>query len=58
MVKKPIISVIVPVFQVEDYLDQCLNSIENQSIENIEIICSYTTSTDKSLAILKEHTKK
>ena len=49
---------IVPVFQVEDYLDQCLNSIENQSIENIEIICSYTTSTDKSLAILKEHTKK
>ena len=37
--KKPIISVIVPVYNVEEYLPKCLDSILNQTFSNIEIIC-------------------
>lgn len=42
------VSVIVPVYNVEEYLDQCLDSIRNQSLENIEIILVDDGSTDKS----------
>ena len=52
------ISIIIPVFKVEPYLSQCLNSILAQTIDNIEIICSYTESPDYSLGILKEYAKK
>ena len=48
------ISVIIPVYNVEKYLEQCLNSIINQTLKNIEIICVNDCSTDKSLHILKE----
>ncbi len=34
----PLISVIVPVYKVEDYLDRCLNSVVSQTYENLEII--------------------
>ena len=34
----PEVSVIVPVYNVEKYIEQCLNSLVNQSLENIEII--------------------
>lgn len=36
--EKPLISVIVPVYKVEDYLDTCVKSILNQSYQNLEII--------------------
>jgi len=49
------ISIIIPIFNSEKYLSLCLNSIINQSIKNIEIICIDDGSSDKSLQILKEY---
>ena len=40
------ISVIIPVFNVEDYLYTCLNSVLNQTYEHFEIICIDDASTD------------
>ena len=48
------VSVIVPVYNVEKYLRQCLDSIINQTLKEIEIICVNDGSTDNSLQILKE----
>ena len=50
-----LISVIVPVYNVEKYLRRCLDSIINQTYENLEIICVNDGSTDKSLFILEEY---
>lgn len=47
------ISVIIPVYNVEKYLSRCLDSIVNQTLRNIEIICVDDGSTDNSLEILK-----
>jgi len=52
------ISIIVPVFNVENYLKTCLNSLVNQSLKDIEIICIDDKSTDNSLNILKEYAQK
>ena len=53
-VTKPIlISVIVPVYNVEDYVVQTIDSLLNQSLKNIEIICINDGSTDRSLDVLK-----
>ena len=49
------ISVIVPVYNVEKYLSECLDSIVNQTLKDIEIICVNDGSTDNSLSILKEY---
>ena len=35
---KPLVSVIIPIYKVEQYLDQCIDSIVHQSYENLEII--------------------
>ncbi|OQB14357.1 MAG: putative glycosyltransferase EpsJ [Firmicutes bacterium ADurb.Bin193] len=51
----PTISIIVPVYNVEKYLRQCLDSLINQTFEDIEIICINDGSTDNSLEILKEY---
>lgn len=49
------ISVIIPVYNVELYIEECVNSIITQTIEeNIEIICVNDGSTDRSLDILKK----
>ena len=53
----PKVSVIVPVFNVERYLEQCLASIERQTLKDLEIICVNDGSTDGSLAILEAHAK-
>ena len=47
------ISVIVPVYNVEDYLHVCLNSILNQTFQDFEIICIDDESTDSSSEILE-----
>lgn len=54
----PKVSVIIPVFNVEGYLRQCLESVVNQTLKNIEIICVDDGSTDNSLSILKEYAEK
>lgn len=51
----PKVSVIIPVFNVEDYLAECLDSVINQTFRDIEIICIDDASTDNSLDILKEY---
>ncbi len=52
------ISVIVPVYNVEKYLKRCLDSLINQTLKDIEIICVNDGSTDNSLSILDEYAKK
>lgn len=54
----PDVSVIVPVYNMEKYLFECLNSIVTQTLENIEIIVINDGSTDNSLAILREFEEK
>ncbi|MCU4449610.1 glycosyltransferase [Acinetobacter lwoffii] len=51
----PLVSVIVPVYNVERYLDECLNSIRQQTYENLEIIVVEDCSTDKSLEVLSKY---
>ena len=51
----PLVSIIVPVYNVEKYLRQCLDSLVSQTLYNIEIICVNDASPDNSLAILKEY---
>ena len=50
----PLVSIIIPVFNVETYLRSCLCSVVNQTYRNIEIIAIDDGSTDNSLKILKE----
>lgn len=55
MKDKGLVSVIVPVYNVEKYLRQCLDSIVSQTYENLEIILVDDGSTDNSLAICHEY---
>lgn len=52
-----LISIVVPVYNVEKYLKRCLDSLINQTYENIEIILVNDGSTDDSLEICKEYSK-
>ena len=54
----PLISIIVPVYNVEPYLKQCLDSLMGQTLKDIEIICVDDGSTDGSPAILQEYAAK
>ena len=50
----PKVSVVMPVYNVEDYLVECLESVVGQTLKDIEIICVNDGSTDNSLAILED----
>ncbi|MDR2066733.1 MAG: glycosyltransferase family 2 protein [Endomicrobium sp.] len=52
------VSVIIPVYNTEEYLKQCLDSVCNQTLKDIEIICINDGSSDGSLSILKEYASK
>ena len=54
----PKVSVIIPVYNSEDYLRDCLNSVVNQTLKEIEIICVDDGSTDASLNILKKYAQR
>lgn len=54
----PKVSVIIPVYNVELYLRECLDSVINQTYKDLEIICVDDGSTDESLSILKEYEAK
>ena len=51
----PLISLLIPVYNVERYLRECLDSAVNQTLRNIEIICINDGSTDSSPAIIREY---
>lgn len=53
--ESPKVSVIVPVFNSENLLNKCLDSIKNQSLNDIEIICIDDGSTDNSFKILEDY---
>ena len=55
--KNPKVSVILPVYNEEPFLRQCMDSLVNQTLKDIEIICVDDGSTDKSLSILREYKK-
>ena len=56
--KKTLVSIIVPVYNTEEYLNECLDSLINQTLSDIEIICINDASTDNSLEILQDYAKK
>ena len=55
MITKPLVSVIVPVYKVEAYLNRCIDSILNQSYSNLEIILIDDGSPDNSGKICEEY---
>ena len=57
MAKKKL-SIIVPCYKVEKYLPRCLDSLVNQTLEDIEVICINDGSPDNCLNILKEYKEK
>lgn len=58
MDNKPKISLIIPVFNTEKYLEQCLDSAISQTLSGIEIICIDDGSSDNSLDVLKNYAQK
>lgn len=54
----PKLSIIVPIYNREKYLRKCLDSVINQTLKEIEIICVNDGSTDGSLEIINEYAKK
>jgi glycosyltransferase involved in cell wall biosynthesis len=58
MVILPKVSIIIPIYNVEKYLRECLDSVVNQTLRDIEIICVDDGSTDKSSDILNEYSAK
>ena len=55
---QPKISIIIPVYNTEKYLHECLNSVVSQTIKDVEIICIDDGSTDNSYQILQEYAEK
>ena len=50
--QQPLVSLVVPIYNVADYLEQCLVSIQAQSYTNLEIICLNDGSTDVMAALV------
>jgi len=55
---KPLISIIVPVYNVEKYIRRCIDSIVTQTLSDIEIICVNDGTKDDSVSILNEYAAK
>ena len=58
MAKNPKVSILVPIYNVEKFLPECLDSLCGQTLKEIEIICINDGSTDTSLDIVKKYHKK
>lgn len=54
---QPLVSIIIPFYNVEDYLGECLESIVNQDYENLQIIAINDGSNDNSLVIMNSYVK-
>lgn len=55
---KILVSVIVPVYNVQDYIEKCLDSLVNQTLEQLEVIIVDDGSTDRTGSIVDEYQKK
>lgn len=55
---KPLVSVVLPIYNVEKYLPKCLDSVLGQSYNNLEIVCVNDGSLDGSAQIVEEYMKK
>lgn len=51
----PCVGIIVPIYNVEPYLRECLDSVVNQTYQNLQIVLVDDGSTDESFAIAKEY---
>ena len=56
--KNPLVSVVMPVYNSSNFLAEAMDSLVNQTLKNIEIICVYDKSDDNSLEILKSYAQK
>ena len=52
--KNPAVSVIIPMFNAEDFVAECLTSLLNQTFQNFEVIVADDCSTDSSVAVVKK----
>lgn len=52
------ISIIIPVYNTDKYLEECLNSVLNQDYSDFEVLVIDDGSTDKSLSIIERYTNK
>ncbi len=57
-IANPKVSVIIPVYNTEQFLSECLDSVINQTLKDIEIICINDGSTDNSLLILQQYAQR
>lgn len=51
----PLVSILIPVYKVEQYLEECLDSLVNQTLKDIEIVCVNDGSPDGSAKILERY---
>lgn len=51
----PLVSVVIPIYNAQPYLRQCLDSIRAQTLQDIEVLCVNDGSTDDSLDVLREY---
>ena len=58
MSDNPLVSVVIPVYNVENYLRQCMDSVVNQTYSNLEIVCVNDGSPDRSIDILRDYEQK
>lgn len=56
--KQPLISIIIPVYNVERYLPECLDSLLAQTYQNFELLCVNDGSSDSSQSILEQYARK
>lgn len=56
--QEPLVSVLLSIYKVEEYLEECLDSILNQSYKNLEIVCVDNGSPDRCGQILQEYARK
>ena len=57
MKNSPLVSIIVPIYNVENYLSKCLDSLVNQTYSNIEILAVNDGSLDRSMQIVEDYQK-
>ena len=53
-----LVSIIIPVYNAQEYVNDTIQSVLSSDYENIEVVCMDDGSTDNSLSILKDWAKK